>query len=108
MHDDYKDESKYINSLSDENKEWLNTFLQGYYHRSKPAMDKLKFPVMLRRSRYNQHRGVVGDIYNKRNRIYPEAWSSENDAWESITPPDEETGEGLVRTKVLKKKVYAI
>lgn len=94
MHGDYKDEVKYINSLSDENKEWLNTFLLGYYHRSKVAMDKLQFPVMLRRSRYNQHRGVVGDIYNKRNRIYPD--SNPGMGWLSLTPVDEITGESTL------------
>ena len=69
MYEDYKNEKKYINSLSDEDKIWLQTFLQGYYHQSKPAMDKLKFPVMMRRSRYNQHRGAKADIFNKRNLI---------------------------------------
>lgn len=68
MKEDYQDEAKYINSLSDDDKIWLNTFLQGYYHQSKPAMDKLKFPVMLRRARYNQHRGAKSDFYNKRTR----------------------------------------
>jgi len=68
MAEDYKQEEKYLTSLSDEEKEWLNTFLQGYYHQSKKAMDKLNFPLMLRRERYNQHRGVKNDVYNKSNR----------------------------------------
>ena len=62
---DYKDEGDYINSLSDDEKEWLNDFLLAYYHRNKKAMDKLNFSKDLRRSRYNQHRGVVNDFYSK-------------------------------------------
>lgn len=65
LHEDYINESKYINSLSDDEKEWLNDFLLGYYHRNKQAMDRLKFPLELRRSRYNQHRGVINDVYTK-------------------------------------------
>lgn len=102
MHDDYADEAKYINSLTDENKEWLNTFLQAYYHRSKAAMDKLKMPLLMRRSRYNQHRGVVGDIYTKRNRINPD--SELDHSWEWVKAPDFETGEGLIREQIKKKQ----
>lgn len=101
MAEDYKDEAKYINSLNDDEKIWLNTFLQGYYHRSKPAMDILKFPVMLRRSRYNQHRGACNDIYNKKNKVN----LTDTTILESVIQTDEETGEGLVKTKTLKKKV---
>lgn len=102
MHDDYKDEAKYINSLSDDNKEWLNDFLLGYYHRSKPAFERLKFPVMLRRARYNQHRGVVADIYNHRNRVYPERYE---DGWDFVNLPESETNEGTIQTHVIKKRM---
>lgn len=68
MKEDYEQEEKYLASLSDEEKEWLNTFLQGYYHQNKKAMDILNFPLALRRERYNQHRGVKNDVYNKSNR----------------------------------------
>lgn len=102
MYEDYKDEAKYINSLSDEHKEWLNTFLQAYYHRSKDAMDKIKMPLLMRRSRYNQHRGVVRDIYNKKNKVNPD--SDTSCPWEDFKAPDVETGEGLVREQVRKNK----
>jgi len=68
MKEDYENEKKYLSSLSDDEKEWLNTFLQAYYHQSKKAMDTLNFPISLRRERYNQHRGVKNDVYNKANR----------------------------------------
>lgn len=68
MHNDYMSEAKYINSLSDSEKEWLNTFLRAYYHMDKKSMDKLQMPIEMRRSRYNQHRGAKNEIFNKRAR----------------------------------------
>ncbi len=79
MKEDYQEEFDYLSKLSDAEKEWLNTFLQGYYHQNKEAMDKLKFPLVLRRERYNQHRGVKRDIFIKSTRFDTQDFNTQED-----------------------------
>lgn len=68
--EEYLEEPKYINSLSDDEKVWLNDFFRAYYGRDSKVFNKLNFTPKQRRESYNRHRGVVNDIYNKYSRIY--------------------------------------
>ncbi len=67
LKDDYERERKYLNSLSPEDQIWLNNFLRAYYGIEPKFMELVKMPVMMRRSRYNQHVGVKRDIYTNRS-----------------------------------------
>ena len=55
----------WIPNLSKEDKDWYYTFNCAYYYQNKKCMDKLKFPIELRRSIYNKHRAVKACPFNK-------------------------------------------
>jgi len=63
--DDYAQETKYLKSLSEADKEWLNTFISGYYFRNTQSFLKLNFTISQRRISYNRHRAILNDIYSR-------------------------------------------
>lgn len=63
--DDYKHEKNYLKSLTESEKQWLETFISGYYFRNTQSFLKLNFTVSQRRASYNRHRAILNDIYSK-------------------------------------------
>ncbi len=63
--DDYCCETHYLKSLNALEKEWLETFISGYYFRNTRSFAKLNFTVSQRRVSYNRHRAILNDIYSK-------------------------------------------
>jgi hypothetical protein len=61
---DYNGEEDYLNSLSDEEKEWLNNFLRGYYLRDAKSGKEVGLTSEHMKEAYKNYRRVKNDYFN--------------------------------------------